>query len=69
VEADMLASFGNTLTLTKSGAVFPMLPGGANVSASDFNLVNNQFTPVPEPSSWALVIGVLSLGIVWSRRR
>lgn len=48
--------FGNTFGLTTNGPVFALDPG-ETVNSASLGLVDNHFTPVPEPAT-ALVFGV-----------
>lgn len=69
VSADVGASFSHTLSLAQSVPVFSNLPAGFSAEAADFNLSGNQFTAVPEPSTFAAIAGLTALAFGLRRRR
>ncbi len=61
---DPWIQFGNTLSVTSSGDAFTILgPNGGliTVTSDDIGIVDNQFTPIPEPSLIGLIFGVVAL--------
>jgi len=64
------ANFANTVYLPLSGPVFN-LPSGVTVESADWAISNNQFSPVPEPSTGVLAASLLAAVAAgqWRRSR
>jgi len=62
--------FEHTVSLAQDGPVFN-LPEGYTVTSDDFGIVDNRFvlSPVPEPSTYAMLAGGLLAIAGWRRRR
>jgi hypothetical protein len=69
INGTLEAAYGNSLTLLVGGPVFSGLGGGISADAPEFNLISNNFTPVPEPSQLALLAGLAALVTLALRRR
>ena len=68
-----LVDFGSSSVKLPTGTTAFDLPDGVTVNAGDY-LVDNRFIdplapPVPEPATWALLLGGLSVGALTQRRR
>ena len=66
-QVDAVSDFGHTLELPVGSPVFD-LPAGFSVDSTELGIVNDMFTPVPEPRDYAFSAGICCIGLVLWRR-